>query len=71
MIADMFKRRIREQLCLKAQGGLLRDVPLKKSLQRRSVHQLIHGVKDIIGRGSPIANSMLMNVSSENAMSSV
>ena len=23
----MFKRRIREQLCLKAQGGLLRDVP--------------------------------------------
>ena len=61
----MFRRRIREQLCLKAQGGLLRDAPLKQSLERRSVHQLLSGVKDIIG------SSALTNVSSENAMSSV
>lgn len=71
MIIDMFKRRVRKQLCLKAQGGLLRDVPLKQSLERRSVHQLLSGVKDIIGRGSLTASSMLTNVSSENAMSSV
>ena len=44
---------------------------LKQSLERRSVHQLLSGVKDIIGRGSLTASSMLTNVSSENAMSSV